>query len=137
MSSCSLLSLVLGESYLASLGNSRSNSRPQTEDSFPFTPKVADSDRAAPEASPAPKQKAEEEEEKKQEDNRVEKSSRKKVPIVFHWDHGGNHVCVCGTFNNWEKTQMNKRCVHVIELSFRTHSVDKATMMKMYYYSCL
>lgn len=106
------VSLLLGESYLASLGNSRSNSRPQTEDSFPFTPKVADSSSAALEASPAPKQKVEKEEEKK-EDNRVEKDARKKVPIVFHWDHGGNQVYICGTFNNWEKTQMNKRCVYM------------------------
>ena len=67
-------------------------------------------DAAAPEASPAPKKK-EEEEEEKNDDNRVERDANKKVPIVFHWDHGGNHVYVCGTFNNWEKTQMNKRYI--------------------------
>lgn len=33
------------------------------------------------------------------------------VPIVFHWDHGGNDVYVSGSFNNWEKIPMNRRCV--------------------------
>jgi hypothetical protein len=24
------------------------------------------------------------------------------VPTVFKWEHGGKHVCITGTFNNWE-----------------------------------
>jgi len=25
------------------------------------------------------------------------------VPTVFKWEHGGRHVYITGTFNNWEK----------------------------------
>lgn len=41
----------------------------------------------------------------------LEKKQVKLIPIVFHWDHGGNgnDVYVCGSFNNWEKIPMNKR----------------------------
>ena len=33
----------------------------------------------------------------------------KKIPIVFHWDHGGEEVYVSGSFSTWEKIPMNKR----------------------------
>lgn len=35
----------------------------------------------------------------------------KMIPVVFHWDHGGTEVYVCGSFSNWEKIPMNKRYV--------------------------
>lgn len=32
-------------------------------------------------------------------DNEIEKT----VPTVFKWEHGGRHVYITGTFNNWER----------------------------------
>ena len=46
---------------------------------------------------------------KGQEEEEPSEPAGKKVPIVFHWDHGGNQVYICGSFNNWQKIQMSKR----------------------------
>ena len=46
---------------------------------------------------------------KEEESKEKEEEKDKSIPIVFHWDHGGNDVYVCGSFNNWERIPMNKR----------------------------
>ncbi len=43
-----------------------------------------------------------------------ETKGKRKIPIVFRWDSGGNEVYVCGEFNNWEtKIPLTNRCVYV------------------------
>ncbi len=39
----------------------------------------------------------------------VQVDEDKTLPIVFHWDHGGQEVYVCGSFNEWERIPMTKR----------------------------
>lgn len=33
----------------------------------------------------------------------IDTSTDNLVPTVFKWEHGGKHVYITGTFNNWEK----------------------------------
>jgi 5'-AMP-activated protein kinase regulatory beta subunit len=51
-------------------------------------------------------------------------TKEKSIPIVFHWDHGGNDVYVCGSFNNWRKIPMNKsrgNFTAIVELTEGVH----------------
>lgn len=89
-----------GESFLATLANS--GGQPQTVEagqSLPFPPKILGAGEQPEEAV-----------EGREVQEGVSDTGRgEKVPIVFHWEHGGNQVYICGSFNNWDKTQMNKR----------------------------
>ena len=44
----------------------------------------------------------------------VQFDENKRIPIVFHWDHGGQEVYVCGSFNEWERIPMTKRYYNII-----------------------
>ena len=91
--------MSLDESYLATLAHS--GGLPHTADgtgqASPFVAKPLDAGLEA------------EQELGVKEDEQQCEVGEKKVPIVFHWDHGGNQVYICGSFNNWQKIQMSKR----------------------------
>lgn len=102
--------LLTAESYLASIatkvgvGVNLLGGSPQGTD-------IEASDSSLPSRGGASsseiKENLEDRKKEKVEEKREEKT--KAIPIVFHWDHGGNEVYVCGTFSNWEKIPMNKR----------------------------
>jgi len=35
-------------------------------------------------------------------DEEHQHTKRKTVPVVFHWEYGGKHVYLSGSFNNWK-----------------------------------
>ena len=51
----------------------------------------------------------------------TQEEKKETIPIVFHWDHGGNEIYVCGSFNNWMKIPMTRRWV---EFYFHNYSVN-------------
>lgn len=88
------------ESYLASIA---SNIGIPTISSGPL------SSSRSPSVSPHKPSEDDSEEDKKEVILKTKEEKKERtIPIVFHWDHGGNEIYVCGSFNNWMKIPMTR-----------------------------